>query len=487
MTQLTTSERIGLTAAPDAVQLAPGSQITIVLSVTNAGSIVDQFGLMVEGLDPTWFSVREGMVNLFPGAMGTLQLDIHLPDGPEAVAGTHAAILRVISHEVPSDAATVTVPINILAIGGFQASIAPQRVRVGWRGTAHYVISLNNTGNDDALLDLALRDPEEALEFKVSPDRVSVPHGSSAEATVTGRPRARPLVSLERSYAFTVDAVRSLPSTDAETQATETLAVVVGELVYHPPLATLAALPLSLRRLLMALAALAVLAALLIWFLAAPGRRGALIAQVPATKPVVAAAETALNLPQPVAGGAGAGGAGAGGAGGEAPKVVKFELSTPAQNGQTGYALVWQVDGADQVKIDGTPQPDPQSGTVPLSKLDKSEYVLQATKGNVSVNQSVGIVILRPPDVQSFVANPDTVAPGQPSTLRWQAARAVRATIGDQTVDPNLGTLQVTPTTTTTYTLTVENDLGTTDRSVEVKVQGVAPAPGPSPSPSPAR
>ena len=51
MTQPTISERIGLTVAPESLQLAPGGHVSIILIVVNQGSVVDQFGLLVEGID----------------------------------------------------------------------------------------------------------------------------------------------------------------------------------------------------------------------------------------------------------------------------------------------------------------------------------------------------------------------------------------------------------------------------------------------------
>jgi hypothetical protein len=477
MMQPITSGRVGLAVAPEAVQLAPGSQMTIVLTVTNQGTIVDQFGLVVEGLDPTWFTVREGMVNLFPGAVGLLEIDIHLPEGTDAVAGTHQVTLRVLSREAPDEPATVVLPIDVLAIGGITAAMTPQRRTIGRRGSALYTIALTNNGNADAVVDLAIRDPEEALDVGVNPDRVSVPHAGSAEATISARPRKRPLVSLERPYTFIVEAVRPVPAAEADSVASETLAMVVGELVYHPPFATLAALPLNLRRLLMALAALALAAALLIWFLAAPGRRGALIERLPVTKPIVAAVETALNLPEKVAAAdAGADAAADGGAGGPAPQIKRFVLATPGTDGRTDYALVWEVEGADEVKIAGAEQPDPKSGSLRLDKLQNTEYVLEATRGGVTVNQSVGIVILRPPDIQDLAVTPDAIGPGQTAKLRWKAARGDRASLGEQTVDPDVGSLDVSPAATTTYTLVVENELGRTERSVQLRVTG-GPAP----------
>jgi hypothetical protein len=465
MTQSTVSDRIGLVVSPDSVQLAPGSKITIVLAVSNTGPVVDQFGLVVEGLDAAWYTVREGLINLYPEAVGRLELDIHLPDGPDAVAGVHTATLRVLSREAPAESVSVDLPIEILAIGGIEATLNPRRVTVGLRGAAAYVLTLTNAGNADTLVDLAVRDPQEVLHVEVRPDRVLVPHGSTAQANLTARPIKRPMVSAERAYVFSVDVTQER-SSDAADQAVESLAMVIGELGYRPPLATLAALPLNARRLLMALAAAALVAALLIWFLAAPGRRGALIERVPPTKPLVAAVESALNLPEKVA----ATDAGANGTAAAAPRIKKFELTTPGQAGRTDYALLWEVEGADQVKIQGQPQADAASGTLRLEKLENTEYVLEASKGATTVNQSVGIVILRPPDIQQLVADPPQIAPGQSTTLQWKATRGDRASLGNQTVDPNGGVLKLSPTTTTTYTLVVDNELGRSQRSVEIRV-----------------
>jgi hypothetical protein len=199
MMQPITSGRVGLAVAPDSVQLAPGSQITIVLTVTNQGPVVDQFGLVVEGLDPTWFTVREGLVNLFPGGVGTMAIDLHLPDGPDAVAGTHLVTLQVLSREAPDSPASVVLPIDVLAIGGIVATLTPQRRTIGRRGSALFPVALTNGGNADTVVDLAMRDPEEALELLVTPDRISVPHAGSAEATISGRPSMRPLACLDRS------------------------------------------------------------------------------------------------------------------------------------------------------------------------------------------------------------------------------------------------------------------------------------------------
>jgi hypothetical protein len=441
----------------------------VVLAVVNQGPVVDQFGLLVEGLDPAWYTVKTASVNLVPGAAGMLELDIHLPDGHDALAGTHEVTLRVLSREAPTAPAVVYVTIDVIALGGVEATLTPQRVAIGWRGEGRYALTIANRGNSDLLLDLAARQADDTLVLRLEPDRVSLPHGGSAEARVVAVPRKRPVVALARSHPFSVEALPAVSAPEAETAALEPVATTNGELVYRPPLATLAALPLGLQRLLMALAALALLAALLIWFLAAPGRRGPLIERVPALKPAVAAVETALNLPDKVAA---VPEPAAGGAAADAPKIKRFELAIPGEGGRSDYALVWEVEGATQVKIGGAEQPSPTSGTMRLASLDNAEYVLEASNGTTTVNQSVGIVVLRPPEIQDLTATPASVTRGQAATLRWAARRGDRASVGDQSVEPAGGTLQVSPTATTTYTLVVENELGRTERSVEVRVTG---------------
>jgi hypothetical protein len=392
----------------------------------------------------------------------------------DAVAGRHEAALRVISREAPSAPAVVYVAVDVISVGGVEATLTPQRAAVGWlrNREARYTLAIVNHGNADLLLDLAAVQPEETLELRLEPDRVAVLHGASAEATLLARPRKRPIVALARSHTFNVQAAPAAElGTDVDAAPGEPVAVVAGELIYKPPLASLAALPLGLRRLLMAVAALALLAALLIWFLAAPGRRGPLIERLPVTKPFVAAVETALNLPDKVAAVEDNAGAGEGAAA-AAPIIKRFELATPADGTRSDYALVWEVEGATQVKIAGAEQPDPRTGTLRLERLENAEYVLEASNGSTTVNQSVGIVVLRAPEIVEFSATPSSVTRGQAAELRWRARRGDRASIQDLTVDPLGGTLQVAPTGTTTFTLIVENELGRTERSVEIRVTG---------------
>jgi hypothetical protein len=154
---------------------------------------------------------------------------------------------------------------------------------------------------------------------------------------------------------------------------------------------------------------------------------------------------------------------------------MKFELETPGENGATDYALVWQVEGAQQVEIDGKPQTNTTAGRFPLTNIDQTtEHVLKASNGPITSTQTVGIVVLRPPEIQSLTADSgqDAAVPaGKSVKLTWSARRGERATLDGKSVDPNGGVTVVTPRESTTYTLEIENELGIASRSITVNVE----------------
>lgn len=70
----------------------------------------------------------------------------------------------------------------------------------------------------------------------------------------------------------------------------------------------------------------------------------------------------------------------------------------------------------------------------------------------------------------TLTANPNTIAPGQPSTLSWQTSNATDVSIdGIGPVDPN-GSRQVTPADSTTYHLVAKGSGGTQEATARVTV-----------------
>jgi hypothetical protein len=84
-----------------------------------------------------------------------------------------------------------------------------------------------------------------------------------------------------------------------------------------------------------------------------------------------------------------------------------------------------------------------------------------------------------PVEIESFEVTPAEIAPGAPTTLRWEAINAYTLSIEpDLGVVATRGTRELTPAMTTTYTLTASGTGGAKTRQVTVTVTGtVASAP----------
>ena len=82
-----------------------------------------------------------------------------------------------------------------------------------------------------------------------------------------------------------------------------------------------------------------------------------------------------------------------------------------------------------------------------------------------------------PAPTASLTANPNTVNPGQSTTLSWRTDYATDVTLdGIGKVDPS-GSRTVTPTESTTYRLIAKNDTGTQEATARVTVNAPPPPP----------
>jgi len=535
-----TGERIGLTVAPDRLALAPGGKADFTLIVTNQGQVVDTFDLVVEGVDPSWYTLTTASVSLFPGATDTLGLTVHLPETPAgpppaasagaassagpaapngavAAAGEHRMHLRVVSRDDAS-AATADVVVEVLAVGTLRTELLPQRVVLGGLGApgawGRYRLRLINEGNADRLVDVAVADDEAALEARLEADRLAVPAGETREVAIALRTRRRPWIAPQRTVPFTVTATAALDELAERStvlgvgEPGESLGMATGDLTYNAPFAFLAGLPLWLQRLLPLLLALAILLAILAWILGAAGMQSPLrprptpVAEGTPTPEVspLQAAQATVSAQQTAAARAGAPGAatpgGAAGqtaaqqtaaaaAAGQLPAIASFELRTPQGGGRGEFELAWDVQRADQVRIldvrggqktplEGVPNTPAGTLRIQVPNLESHEYELEATNRAGTSRRSIGMVILQPPEIVSFTAEPAEVDAGQPVTLSWEVRRAARLGLAgrNETLPAqNSGSVTVPVDADTTFTLVAINDLGRVERAVTVRVR----------------
>lgn len=453
------SERVAVAVEPERLQLPPGGRAEVTLTVTNLSHVVEQFVLHVEGVSRDWLTLREPSVNLFPGSQGRLALEVHLPNGGAVPAGTQRLVLEVLPRGAPEDPAAVVLPLEVLPVGGLEAEITP-RLATG-RRAGHYQVRLANRGNAEQVVDLAVVDPGHSIEAWLASDRVVVPPGAAAEVALAVRPRRRPLVSAPVQHPFSV-VVR-----EAGQPAALPLASPEAAFIYRGWVSAVSGPGAGARSLLIALGALLLAGALAVWFFGAP-RSVPIVAPEPTFAP-----EPTPNAASPPAPSA-ASASSAPSTSSATPSVGRFELSRPPDAPRGELALRWEVHGAKQVTIDG--QPQPPAGTLPVKAGDDHVYTLEARNDAGTVTRSLGVVLLRPPEITTFRASPETVARGQPVTLTWETRRADRVGLDQQAVDAK-GSLQRRPDRDTTYTLVAENELGRVEQRAVVRVTEPAARP----------
>jgi hypothetical protein len=193
-------------------------------NIRNAGETVDQYSIELENLDPSWYTITEQSVALFPGDSAPIVIRIHPPKNSQTRAGSYKFVVRARSHADPSIVGTTKGEVVVGGYTNFQMELAPKRA-TGYRG--RYRLLLQNGGNGEANLELSGRDPEMNLSYKFRPSNPNVQPGSKMAVPVRVKPQGFRIVGPQTTHRFILSA---RPVDGDEKDAKE----VQGELVHKP-------------------------------------------------------------------------------------------------------------------------------------------------------------------------------------------------------------------------------------------------------------
>ncbi|MBI2910784.1 MAG: hypothetical protein HYY05_01480, partial [Chloroflexi bacterium] len=433
------AERIGVEPLSEGpVEVIAGGRIELRFKVQNVSQIVDQYDAEVLGLGPGWASTVRPSVALFPGDSGEITIALHPPGGTESQAGRYAYLVRVVSRDSPADYTEVPGEFNVLAFGGIEAELRPERVE-GRRGLFH--VELRNLSNQARGVALRATDAESILLYRFQRHAVELPVAGEESIPLEVVPPRRPFAGPPQEHRFLVEA------TEGPEGEERVLRAIEGTYAYKPVLAQWpwARLPLWAQRALPFLAL--ALAALGLYLATRPqAASDTAVAPAPAAQtPAGGGAATptaarATPTPSPVATLAGAatpaGGAGGAGAtppaGQHPPNIREFKTERRAEGGAEAYYVVWAVAGAARVTLNGRAVGN--TGSQKVEPVQSQEFVLQATNRAGSLSQSVGLVVLKPPVIKAFTADRTSVNPGDRVRLRWQTENALRADIAGEEI-----------------------------------------------------
>ena len=223
------AEPIVVNLTPPEVKVAAGGEpVEITANVRNAGTIVDQYSIEIENLDPSWYTITVQSVSLFPGDSAPIPIRLHPPKGSNTRAGHYTFVVRARSHADPTLVGVTKGVVQVGSYSIFQVELAPKRV-TAFRGK--YRLTLSNGGNSEVQLELTGRDPESDLKYGFKTAEPVVQPGNKLVVPVTVRPQGLRFVGQQRKYQFMITA-RPMDGDEKDARAVD------GELMHKPPLRT---------------------------------------------------------------------------------------------------------------------------------------------------------------------------------------------------------------------------------------------------------
>jgi hypothetical protein len=190
----------------DELSLAPGSRLTLPLTVHNLGDETASYTIVPAGLTASWTTITPGNLTLFGGSQDVIDVTIAPPALPSTTAGPTSIAIRVIplgdsDDAVVAEATLVIEPFDdcrIVALQPIQRS----------RHRATFEFMVENHGNTVTSCRLHLVDPTERVDGDFDPPAVGVGPGSATLVRLKARAQRGGFRRSTRTLDFEIEAGR---------------------------------------------------------------------------------------------------------------------------------------------------------------------------------------------------------------------------------------------------------------------------------------
>jgi hypothetical protein len=175
---------------PTELAVEPGGQTRVTITVSNPGTIVENYRLEVLAERPeagpdVWSQCFPEELSIYPREKGEAIVVLSPP--ADAVSGRQPFAVKVSSTVPPYASAVAEGDVDVGPKYGLQAAITPVTSSGRWRG--RHLITYTNWGNAPVRLRLTTRDPDEKLGFLLQPQEVALPIGGKASVRLAVRTR----------------------------------------------------------------------------------------------------------------------------------------------------------------------------------------------------------------------------------------------------------------------------------------------------------
>ncbi|UJP41044.1 carboxypeptidase regulatory-like domain-containing protein [Cellulomonas palmilytica] len=182
---------------PRRLVVQPHQGASLVATVTNTTDVIAGYAVRVLGADPSWVSVDEPQLRLFPSETAAVVVTLRLPEGLPAGERRVAVQVRDLADE--SAIAVQDVVLDVPPVPRTSVRLDPPTVTAG--KAAAYSVVVHNEGNTQQVTGLLARDPEAATTFTFRPESLTLPPGQSATVAMQARAR-RPFAGDPRLRPF---------------------------------------------------------------------------------------------------------------------------------------------------------------------------------------------------------------------------------------------------------------------------------------------
>ncbi len=165
---------VGLQVEPRQVEIAPGEVARLRARILNDTGIVDQFTVVVVGVDERLAPAPQ-QLSLLPGKEGVAEIVLAVPREQPPPAGAQVIGVKATSVADPSVASVEEVALTIGALPAASLGVEPPVARGGT--SASFVVGVANRGNVPLQVTLRGEDNDRAVRFQFKPATLDVPLG----------------------------------------------------------------------------------------------------------------------------------------------------------------------------------------------------------------------------------------------------------------------------------------------------------------------
>jgi hypothetical protein len=161
---------------PRQATILPGVPLEVKVTVANTSTVIGGYTLRVLGADPSWVSVPDERLSLFPDESGSVTITFTPPEG--LPAGPRRIAIQVREWTPPEGSAIVEIELTVPPRKDVQLRVDPLMVTGGKK--ANFGLIVQNSGNTVVEGVLAGDDPEAQAQFEFDPETLRLVPGERA-------------------------------------------------------------------------------------------------------------------------------------------------------------------------------------------------------------------------------------------------------------------------------------------------------------------